>query len=105
MVRWPRMHHSQTEAHDLQACIEACARCHEICEHMLFSHCAELGGKHVEAEHLKLMADCVQICAIAADFMSRGSPRHLLTCGACAEICGACADDCERIGDMEDCVK
>jgi hypothetical protein len=30
--------------------------------------------------------------------MLRGSPRHVLTCGACAEICRACADECDRLG-------
>lgn len=72
---------------------------------MIYRHCLQLGGKHVEPAHLQLMADCAQICRTSADFMLRGSPRHALTCRACAEICEACADDCERIGDMADCVQ
>lgn len=97
--------HPDLHGHDLRDCIEACTRCHEMCEHMTFEHCLRLGGKHIEPEHLKLMADCAQICSTSADFMIRGSPRHALTCRVCAEICEACADDCERIGDMDDCVK
>jgi len=97
--------HSELHGHDFRDCIDACTRCHEVCEHMIFQHCLRLGGKHVEPEHLKLMADCAQICGTSADFMSRGSPRHAQTCGICAEICEACADDCERIGDMDDCVQ
>ncbi len=29
--------------------------------------------------------------------MVRGSPRHHLTCHACAAICERCAEDCERV--------
>lgn len=97
--------HTDVHGHDLTACIEVCSECHDICEQMIYQHCLKLGGKHVEPEHLKLMADCAQICQTSADFMLRGSPRHQMTCGICAEICTACADDCERIGEMEECVE
>jgi hypothetical protein len=96
--------HTDVHGHDLRDCIEACSACHDMCQHMIFEHCLQLGGKHVEPEHLKLMADCAQICHTAEDFMLRGSPRHMLTCRICAEICEACAGDCERIGEMDDCV-
>lgn len=96
--------HPDIHGHDLRDCIEACTECHGICEHMIYEHCLRLGGEHVKPDHLKLMADCAQICRTAADFMQRGSPRHMHVCGVCAEICEACADDCERIGEMEDCV-
>lgn len=88
----------------LTDCIATCAECHETCEQMIFSHCLEMGGKHVQPDHLKLMADCAQICLTAADFMIRKSPRHGLVCRVCAEICEACAKDCESIGDMDECV-
>jgi len=96
---------ADSSEHDLTACIEACSECHDVCQQMIFKHCLHLGGKHVEPEHLKLMADCVQICHTAADFMLRASPRHMLVCDVCAEICEACAGDCERIGEMEECVE
>lgn len=89
---------------EMDRCITACASCHEVCERMIYQHCLKLGGQHAEAEHLTLMADCAQICRTSADFMVRGSPRHVLTCRVCAEVCEACADDCERVGQMEECV-
>lgn len=105
----PTMQDNHPEAgsseHDLIACIEACSECHDVCQQMVFQHCLQLGGKHAEPEHLKLMTDCIQICHTAADFMLRASPRHTLVCDVCAEICEACADDCERIGEMEECVE
>ena len=89
----------------MAACIETCSACYDICQRMIYDHCPKLGGAHVEPRHLKLMADCADLCRIAADFMLRGSPRHKLTCNLCAEICHVCADDCERIGQMAECVK
>jgi ferredoxin len=56
-----------------------------------------MGGKHVTPEHLRLLIDCQQMTATAADFMLRESPLHYLTCGACAEICEQLAADYERI--------
>lgn len=97
------MHTTHSDPH-LEKCLSACQECHDKCEHMFYQHCLELGGKHVEAEHAKLMADCAQICRTAADFMQRGSPRHAAICQVCADICDTCADDCERIGEMDDCV-
>ncbi len=90
---------------DLKSCIEICGSCRDICLNMATTHCLELGGKHVEPGHLRLMLDCVDICATAVNFMLRNSPRHKLTCGVCAEVCKACADDCERIGNMETCAE
>ncbi|MFT3782994.1 MAG: four-helix bundle copper-binding protein [Nibricoccus sp.] len=97
--------HLDSHGHDLSKCIEACSECHAMCEHMVYQHCLSMGGKHVGQEHLRLMADCAQICRTSADFMLRGSPRHMLTCRICAEICEACAEECERIGEMDDCVE
>lgn len=97
--------HHDTHGQDLARCIEACTECHAICEHMIHQHCLQRGGRHVAPAHLTLMADCAEICRVSAGFMLRGSPRHLLTCQACAEICEACAKDCEEVGDMHDCVQ
>ena len=81
---------------DMQACIDACVTCHRVCAETL-QHCLNLGGPHAEADHVRLMLDCVQICQTSADFMIRSSPLHVHTCGACAEVCQLCADDCERL--------
>jgi hypothetical protein len=81
---------------DMQHCIDECTSCHAICLQTI-QHCLSMGGKHVEPEHLRLMQDCVQICQTSADFMLRGSPLHMHTCRACAEVCQQCAEDCERL--------
>lgn len=95
-------HHGQEH---LAHCIVECNECADLCEHMLFQHCAPMGGEHTGQEHMRLMADCIAICRTAAGFMVRGSSRHAAACELCAQICEECANDCERVGEMEDCVE
>lgn len=81
---------------EMKECIDACDDCHSICLETV-SWCLEQGGEHAEAEHVKLLQDCAEICQTSANFMLRQSPRHDLTCGACAEVCERCAEECERM--------
>ena len=81
-------------------CIEACTYCHAVCLHT-FEHCLNKGGRHAAPAHIRLLIDCSQICATAADFMNRGSAVHTETCRACAVICQRCADECESMNDDE----
>jgi hypothetical protein len=101
------MHHMQHIDPNMKDCIELCNECRDECETMLYQHCLEQGGKHVEQEHVKLMTDCIEACQTAAHFMLRGSDNHALYCSANAEICESCADSCEEVGgkEMEDCAK
>lgn len=84
-----------------QKCIETCQACRNECETMLFSHCLEKGGKYLESKHVRLMADCIEICQTAANAMLRGSENAPIICNACADICDSCADSCEEIGGPE----
>ena len=84
-------------------CIEACSSCHDECEKMLFQHCLKMGEEHTEEKHVRLMADCIEICQTAASFMLRGSANAVAICGICAEICESCAESCEELEGMEEC--
>ena len=84
----------------MQNCLSNCRECHQICS-LLIEHCLNLGGKHAEPDHIKMLMDCAQICQTAADFMIRNSDFHAGICDECAIICDACADDCEAL-DPED---
>lgn len=95
----------QTMTPGMQQCIENCQTCHATCLSHFCGHCLEVGGAHVEPEHAKLMLDCAQICAVAADFMLRGSTHHAHVCTECADICEDCAKSCEAVGDMDECVR
>lgn len=85
-------------------CIDNCLKCYQTCLSEAMNHCLELGGKHIEKEHLTLMMACAEICRTAAHFMLIGSDHHAHICAECAEICKQCARDCRRLGDMEACV-
>lgn len=85
---------------EMKKCITACLECYAICTSTI-SHCLEMGGKHAEMKHIRVMQDCAQVCLTSADFMLRGSNSYARMCAICAEICDACAQNCEQI-DMHD---
>jgi hypothetical protein len=87
----------------MQSCITACENCHKTCLQAAMTHCLESGGKHVEAEHFRLMMNCAEICQTSANFMLSGSRYSSQVCRVCAEICDACAASCEQLDGMEDC--
>lgn len=80
---------------EVQQCIDNCLECHSICMETI-TYCLEKGGKHAEANHIRLLQDCAQICQTSADFMIRVSDIHPQTCGVCAEVCERCAKSCEQ---------
>lgn len=88
--------------HDMSAvmkqCIQNCTNCHNICVETT-AHCLQMGGKHVEAAHLKSLLDCADTCRISADFMLRESAQYTQSCGLCAEACTRCADSCAKFAD------
>src|SRR4051812_16707220 len=73
--------HADTHS-PLHDCITQCWTCRTECQKVFFSHCLEAGGKHLEAEHVKILMDCIAICQVAADSMVRGSPVHAALCAA-----------------------
>jgi hypothetical protein len=79
-------------------CIQNCQDCHRACLQTL-AYCMSQGGPHAEPNHLRLLMDCADICAVSAAFMLRASDLHSHVCAACAQVCGACADDCAAMGD------
>ena len=78
------------------ACLNECGACAVACGGTA-THCLQLGGKHVSAEHQSLLWDCAEICALAVAFMSRSSHYAVQICRQCARICTGCAESCERL--------
>lgn len=85
---------------EMQICIDNCMTCHQVCT-VTLSHCFNKVGEHVQADHLKSLIDCAQICTVSADFMSRESNLHPSVCAVCAEACLACAESCEKFANDE----
>ena len=89
----------------MDECIENCLECSRVCLETV-PECLKMGGKHAEADHIALLFNCADICQTSAKFMISGSPLHVATCRACAEVCDACAKQCQSMGEgMEDCVQ
>jgi len=100
-----RSGHGMHAGHSMQACIDACNRCHQICLQMAMNLCLNTGGKHVGAEHFRIMMSCAEICQTSANFQLSNSPFSHSLCAVCAEVCQACAADCQKIGGMDECVE
>jgi hypothetical protein len=92
-------HHTDHSAM-MEECIRNCMECHRICLETVM-HCLQMGGKHADPAHIRVLLDCAEICQTSANFMIRDSEFHARTCGVCAEICERCADSCEQIGADE----
>lgn len=86
-------------------CIENCRECSTTCYSTAVNHCLQVGGKHVEPEHFRLMLECAKICETCAHLQISGSRFVAQMCNLCAQVCEACAEDCARIGDMDECVE
>ena len=81
---------------EMQSCIDECLRCYQTCLGMASNHCLEVGGKHVEPAHFRLMLACAEMCRTSAHLMLLGTEHHRHACAECAEICEACAKSCEE---------
>jgi hypothetical protein len=94
-------HHTDDE---MTKCIQLCRECHAMCTQTI-SHCLKLGGRHAAPDHIRLMEDCAQMCATAADYMLRESPFHDRICRLCSDLCKQCGKDCEEVAGDDQMVK
>lgn len=85
---------------DMQQCIQNCMECHRICAETIV-HCLAKGARHADAGHIRLLADCADICHTSAEFMMRRSDLHTGVCMVCADVCDRCAHDCDGLKDDE----
>ena len=68
------MNQSSHTEHAMSDCVTACNHCHQVCLQTAMNHCLKTGGKHVEAEHFRLIMSCAEICQTSANFQLSGSP-------------------------------
>jgi len=100
---------------DLSDCRDACLQTHVACLHAA-THVLQKGEDHPR-DLVRTLWDCADQSVVAANLMSRGSPFHSVTCGACAALCeavvkeateGSYADDpilAKCVADAERCAK
>jgi hypothetical protein len=92
---------SQHLSAPVQDCIDDCTDCRNTCKEVLFQHCFEIGGRHVEKKHVNLMVDCIEICQMTANLLLRGSESAPKLREICADICERCAASCDDLRDEE----
>jgi hypothetical protein len=92
-------------AADVRECVDNCLSCAALCRETMM-HCLRMCGTHAEAEHVRVLLDCAEICETAAAFMLRGSDTYPMVCEVCAQVCERCAQSCEKLADdqrMKEC--
>jgi hypothetical protein len=83
----------------VQDCIERCQRCQQFCLETINKHLGS-GSTQADAEDIRMMMACVEICSACVRFMLLGSPLMARVCGVCAEVCDACSKECGRMKDV-----
>jgi hypothetical protein len=58
-------------------------------------------GKQEHMKTLSTCRDCADVCAAAAQIVSRHGPFAESICKACAVVCAGCAEACEQIAHDE----
>jgi hypothetical protein len=82
-----------------QTCIDACMKCMQACEECLTS-CLKEPDVQARITCIGMLRDCVDICTMASQWMSRGSMYAKQICQLCATICDACAAECAKFQDQ-----
>ena len=79
-------------------CADSARRCQDACLEAAMRWGIRTAGTRGDASHLGLLLDCANACAMAADFLHRGSDYANYPCGICAWLCEHCARSCEHLG-------
>lgn len=82
-----------------------CLECYRVCVDAAINHQLGVVARDVEPAHIRLLLSCAEICQTTANVVGAGSPLHKPTCRVAAKLCRRCASDCERLGDLEECVR
>jgi hypothetical protein len=82
---------------EMREAIQNCQECHAICTEIT-AYSLGQGGNYVDPDHVGLLLDCAQMCAVSTDYMLRLSHFYGRVCDVCSAICLRCAGSCERVG-------
>ncbi len=77
----------------IEEAIRNCTECHKMAIETL-NHCLRVGGRHAEANHIRILLDTIERCQTTINFMIRGSEFHARECALCADVCAQCAESC-----------
>ncbi|MBI4496808.1 MAG: four-helix bundle copper-binding protein [Chloroflexi bacterium] len=83
----------------LEECINSCWQ--------TLSYCLDKGGQHVQANHMRLLMDCAEICETADDYLMRNSAITGRITPIVADVCERTAQSLNQFRDdpqMQNCV-
>lgn len=86
----------QTQTPETDALYRAVGSCHAA-----FAYCATEAGEIRDLNDLLVLADCSQICTVAAEFILRGSTYSDTVRDICYQMCMDAAKACDGYPDDE----
>ena len=94
--------HADDHGGHFDICAKACADCQIKCQ-SCHHHCEDLvaAGTKEHVKTMKLCVDCGDICAVAANIVSRHGALSATVCAACAKACDECGKACAQFADDE----
>lgn len=78
-----------------EECLKACLECLEACN-VCFDACLKENHMKMMADCNRLNRECADICAFAAQAMTRNSPFTKQILELCATVCERCAKECSQ---------
>src|SRR5262245_14570061 len=94
---------SKNPADHFEPCARACSDCQRECDYCA-ALCADMivKGDQTFLATLQTCLDCANLCAAAAQIVSRHGTFSAVVCQACVEACLRCAKECETLGKGDD---
>ena len=90
---------------EMERCIRDCLECYRVCVDAAINHQLGVVAGYMEPAQIRLLLACAEICQTTATLVQSGSPLHKPTCRVAAKLCRRCASECERLGNLEECLR
>ena len=89
-----------------QQFVRAVCECEADCGHTAAYIIREADVK-ARLKQASLLADCADICSLAAKYAARGSAFARQAASICADVCENCANECAKFADgvSQDCAR
>lgn len=75
-------------------------QCALMCERMLTVASLQPDAA-ARINQMRLLRDCIDVCALCAQFIARNSPFAKSACQLCAYVCETCGTECLKFPDAE----
>lgn len=91
------------KSHQIQACIDACTKCAQIC-YECFNACLSEPDVNARRDCISMLVECAMMCQMSVSMMTMNAKFSMQHCELCEKICNQCAQECAMFKD-EHCKK